>query len=246
MAPSADPMFKWRGSGVSRLEGLADAVFAFTVTLLVVALEVPRDFEGFITVMESFPAFAATFMMLMWFWSDHYTFFRRYGLEDIPTRALNIVLLLLVVFMAYPLKFLLSTAFAVYFGLGEGVFNVETIEELSLLYKFYALGLGGLWFFFFLLYRHAWSKRDQLKLNATERILTQQTMAEMLASITICLGSVILASFERFVWQPGMIYALIGPAMGFLGWWYGKKAKAAFNTPKRQRRRHSKSEVPDD
>jgi len=40
-APQADPLFHWRGTGVSRLEGLADAVFAFTVTLLVVALEVP-------------------------------------------------------------------------------------------------------------------------------------------------------------------------------------------------------------
>ena len=38
--------FRWRGNEVSRVEGFTDAVFAFAVTLLVVALEVPQTFEG--------------------------------------------------------------------------------------------------------------------------------------------------------------------------------------------------------
>jgi uncharacterized membrane protein len=240
LAPTIDPYFRWRGTGVSRLEGLADAVFAFTVTLLVVALEVPRDFESFKIVLESFPAFAATFVVLMLFWNDHYTFFRRYGLEDTPTQIWNTIVLLLVVFMAYPLKFLFASGIAAYFGLGEGVFEIESMRELSWLYKIYGLGLGGLWFSFFMLYRHAWKRRDQLKLSATERIVTQGTMAEMLANLIICLGSIILASFERFAWQPGLVYVLIGPAMWFLGWRTGRQARASLKADKRRRRQKQK------
>lgn len=34
--------FRWRGEGVSRIEGLRDTVFGFAITLLVVSLEVPK------------------------------------------------------------------------------------------------------------------------------------------------------------------------------------------------------------
>jgi len=40
----ADSMFRWRGGDVSRLEGLSDGVFAVTLTLLVVSLDVPNTF----------------------------------------------------------------------------------------------------------------------------------------------------------------------------------------------------------
>lgn len=236
-APTADPLFNWRGTGVSRLEGLADAVFAFTVTLLVVALEVPRDFEGLVLVMEGFPAFAATFAMLMWFWNVHYTFFRRYGLEDGWTQFLNCVILLLVVFMAYPLKFLLSTAFAAHFGLGEAAFVLESIEQLSQLYILYGLGLTGVWFCYFLLYRRAYALREQLRLNETELILTRGSMCETLANISVCSLSIILALFYRFEWQPGVVYVLVGPLMGLLGWWHGSRAEKAHRARKPRRRR---------
>ncbi|MBT5902785.1 MAG: DUF1211 domain-containing protein [Opitutaceae bacterium] len=245
-APTADPLFKWRGTGVSRLEGLADAVFAFTVTLLVVALEVPRDFGDLIRAMEGFPAFAATFAMLMWFWGVHYTFFRRYGLEDGLTRFLNIMILLLVVFMAYPLKFLLSSAFATYFGLGETVFVLNSIQELSQLYILYGLGLGGVWFCYFLLYWRAYKLRNELRLDAVERILTRGTMCEILANVTVSLISICLASLQKFAWQPGVVYMLVGPLMGSIGWWHGTQAEKlhAAKPPRRRRGRRSDANEP--
>lgn len=149
-APQADPLFRWRSTGVSRLEGLADAVFAFTVTLLVVALEVPRDYAALMRVLEEFPSFAATFAILIWFWNTHYTFFRRYGLEDAWTRFLNAVVLLLIVFLAYPLKFLFTSAFAGALGWGEQVTGIDTLDQLSRLYIVYGTGLAGVWFVYFL------------------------------------------------------------------------------------------------
>jgi len=175
-APKPDPLFRWRGTGVSRLEGFADAVFAFTITLLVVALEVPRDFDDLLKVFQGFPAFAATFAILVWFWSVHYLFFRRYGLEDTWTRILNNLVLLLVVFLAYPLKFLFSTAFATVLGFGEGMTGVDSIERTSQIYLIYGAGLGAVWLVYFLMYLHAWRQRRVLQLTPAEEILTRGSL----------------------------------------------------------------------
>src|SRR5436305_12561064 len=104
--PRAEPSFRWRGREVSRLEGFSDAVFAFAVTLLVVALEVPRTFEGLMDDVREFPAFIASFCMLLTFWNGHYRFFRRYGLENGFTRYITFAILMMVLFSVYPLKFL--------------------------------------------------------------------------------------------------------------------------------------------
>lgn len=222
-----EPMFRWRGTGVSRLEGLADAVFAFTVTLLVVALEVPRDYEGLFAVFAGFPAFAATFAILMWFWATHYTFFRRYGLEDLWTRFLNIVVLLLVVFMAYPLKFLIGSAFAAIFGLGEPVEGIDSIAKLSRVYTVYGAGLAAVWGVYFLMFLHAYRKRRELELTPAEILLTRGSICEALANIAICGASILLAATERFDWQPGAVYALCGPVMGLIGASFGFRASRA-------------------
>ena len=227
-APQPTEIFRWRGTGISRLEGLADAVFAFTVTLLVVALEVPRDYHGLMAVMQEFPAFIATFALLMWFWSIHYRFFRRYGLENGWTQFLNCALLLLVVFMSYPLKFLIGSAFYGLFGIGQAVTGINGIADLSRLYIIYGLGLASVWTVFLLMYFHAYGQRSRLKLSEAEIILTRGSICELATNIALCLSSILLAMFNQFVWQPGVIYALTGPLMGFLGWWYGTKAEQAF------------------
>ena len=79
---AAKQNFRWRGKEVSRVEGFTDAVFAFAVTLLVVALEVPHTFEGLMDVVRGFPAFVICFTLLMMFWNAHYRYHRRYGLEE--------------------------------------------------------------------------------------------------------------------------------------------------------------------
>src|SRR5689334_5454945 len=94
----AEPGFRWRGREVTRLEGLTDAVFAFATTLLIVSLEVPRTFDELLEVSKGFGAFLLTFSVLMLVWSQHFRFFRRYGLQDTPTVILNAVLLFVVLF----------------------------------------------------------------------------------------------------------------------------------------------------
>ena len=97
-----------RGRDVSRLEGFSDAVFGFALTLLVVSLEVPASFADLRQILIGFPAFAVTFTLICWIWYEHYLLFRRYDLEDGFTVVLNCILLFIVVFYAYPLKFMVT------------------------------------------------------------------------------------------------------------------------------------------
>jgi hypothetical protein len=103
-----EPAFNWRGDGVSRLEGFSDAVFGFSITLLIVSLEVPRTFEQLTAIIWGFPAFAASFVFLFTLWYHHNLFFRRYGMTHTPVALLNGLLLFLVLFFVYPVKFLAS------------------------------------------------------------------------------------------------------------------------------------------
>ena len=97
-----------RGREVSRIEGFSDAVFGFTLTLLVVSVEVPDDFTDLLNIVSGFPAFAVTFTVICWIWYEHYLFFRRYDLEDGFTVVLNCILLFIVMLYAYPLKFMFT------------------------------------------------------------------------------------------------------------------------------------------
>ena len=91
---------------VTRLEGFSDAVFGFALTLLVVSLEVPNSVDELLKDMQGLVGFALMFAMVCWIWYKHNVFFRSYGLEDPWTVFLNCVLLFVVLFYVYPLKFL--------------------------------------------------------------------------------------------------------------------------------------------
>src|SRR5262245_53344583 len=117
LVPRLEAGFRWRGTHVTRMESFTDAVFGFAVTLLVVALEVPRSFDELLNVMRAFPAFVICFAVLMLFWNAHYRYHRRYGLDDAYTRIMTMAILVLVLFFVYPLKFLFTLLTSMTFGL---------------------------------------------------------------------------------------------------------------------------------
>src|SRR5215471_2467481 len=121
MAHPHEKGFRWRGGEIARIEGLSDAVFAFAVTLLVVSLEVPKTFNELMLVMRGFFAFAICFFLLMQVWHEQYRFFRRYNLQDSGSTILNCLLLFLVLFYVYPLKFLFTFLINGWMGFGNRV-----------------------------------------------------------------------------------------------------------------------------
>jgi hypothetical protein len=219
--------FSSRGEDVSRVEGFSDAVFAFAVTLLVVSLDVPDTFDELLATMQGFFAFAICFWLLLVVWFEHYKFFRRYGLgRDTFTLRLSAVLLFLVLFYVYPLKFLFTLVVDQLLGLSTAVSPsagaAEEIEpeQVPLLMVIFGAGFAAVQFVFFLLYFRAYVLRDALGLDAHERSVTREEIQGFLLGTGVGLLSIAIAFFggkEAASWA-GYSYLLLFPALMINGY----------------------------
>lgn len=224
----ADPMFRWRGGEVSRIEGLTDAVFAFALTLIVVSLEVPGSFEELYRIMLTFPVFAICFAMLVMVWYYHYRFFRRFGLEDFQTILLNTALLFVVLFYVYPLKFVFTGLLSDLLGLGVASVSDTTLPQARLLMVFYSSGVVLIFGLFALMNLRAYRLREALELDELETYLTHSEIGAHVISLAIGVLSIVLALVSPGIWGPflaGVIYFLMGPAHGVYGYRRGKRAE---------------------
>jgi uncharacterized membrane protein len=226
LAPHREPEFRWRGTEVSRVEGFTDAVFAFAVTLLVVALEVPHSFEGLLNVVRGFPAFVICFALLMQFWNAHYKYHRRYGLDDAFSRIFTQAILVLVLFFVYPLKFLFTALTVQLFGLHmDDAPHLDELGQIQTVYLIYGAGFAGTRALYAALYAHAWRKRTELGLDEVETLHTRATLIEHLVYVFVCLLSVLLAFATSSDSMPGYIYFLLSPLLAWNGWFHGRKVR---------------------
>lgn len=212
-SPNVVDGFRMRGREVTRLESFSDAIFAFALTLLIVSLEVPKSFSDLSNTMRGFPAFAVCFVMLASIWNTHYKFSRRFGLDDPTTRFLTCVLLFIVLFYIYPLKFLFTL------GINDMIFGRSVTapmikqSELSTLFSIYSFGFAGIYLAFTLLYLHAWRLREALDLSEIERLETRYIILRVLA---VGIVGLIAAGLARMPWFPswgGLVYLLLIPIL---------------------------------
>lgn len=212
-----EPHFRWRGGEITRLEGFTDAVFAFAVTLLVVSLEVPHTFDELMQAMKGFVAFAICFALLVQVWYYHYIYARRYGLQTTYTVVLNAMLLFVVLFYVYPLKFLFTYVVGIFSG-GLTVPRTQLFGMLSTQHQaitlmvIYSLGYTAVFTLFALLYRYAYSLRSELELNEYEALCTRHAMFIHLGFAAVGIV-VIIAGFvlpNRYGVYSGMLYSLNG------------------------------------
>ena len=228
--------FRWRSHEISRIEGLSDAVFAFAVTLLVVSLEVPKTFNELMEVMHGFGAFAICFALLFVVWFNQYKFFRRYGLQDTLTMLLNAVLLFVVLFYVYPLKFVFTFLINIFTGhrakvrLPNGVMGsmVESDHQVATLMIIFGIGYLAVFGVFALLYWHAYRRRSQLELNELEVFDTRTDIRESLLNVSIAAVSIIIAVLGggRRAGISGMTYMLTPIVMTMHGMMTGRRRKA--------------------
>lgn len=230
-----DKKFRWRSHEISRTEGLSDAVFGFAITLLVVSLEVPKTFGELMQTMRGFGAFAISFTLLFLVWFNQYKFFRRYGLEDNLTVFLNAILLFVVLFYVYPLKFLFTFLVSLFTG-GEGRVHlpggiesrmVESGGQLSVLMIIFGAGYIAVFGVFVLLYWHAYRSRRALDLNELEVFDTRKDVQESALNVGVGTLSVAIAVLGggRYSFAAGMSYMLNAIVLPLHGTVMGKRRR---------------------
>ncbi len=199
---------------IFRVEALSDAVFAFSVSLLIISLEVPNTFEELKATIHNFVPFFATVALVFFFWYLQNEYFRNYGLNDGKVVFLNLALLALILFYAFPLKFLFTLLLSWFTGIsffsevpkeGESILTQEQFPELIV---FFSIGYAIIWFIFYLLYHHTFKKRKVLELTAVETAYLSNQRIDALVQVAIGLLSMVF-SLLRLPLISGLCFFLL-------------------------------------
>ena len=219
-------MLPARSHHSTRLEAFSDAAFAFALTLLVVSLDVPRSYDELMDLLYMFPSFGCCFALLTWIWWEHAAFFRRYPLQDPLTVTINSVLLFVVLFYVYPLKFMFDSMFAMFMPAPVTRPPVEPMQlwQLGNASAVYGFGFLVLFLVFALLCHRAYRKREELGLDDAEVFHLRTDIGHHVVSAAVGGLAMVyaLAAPLNFVFVSPMLFALMGP----LHFWWGRRRSA--------------------
>ncbi len=221
-----------RGTEVSRIEGLTDAVFGLAVTLLIVSEEVPKTINELFVLVLGFPSFALTFMLMLVIWNWHYRYFRKYGLNSEKVMQANGLLLFLVLLFMFPLKFLAS--FVLDFVILEQWLGVTaptdykvSLHKYDYLHILYSCGFASVFLCFAWLYKIASDARDVIGLNELEVLRTKKHMYTFIVVALIPLFTIPLlyipTKFAPYI--AGFANCLIWPATWICSGYLDKRLK---------------------
>jgi hypothetical protein len=171
--------FRLRGMEMTRLETFIDAAFAFAISMLVIAAnQVPDNIEQLLGAFRHVPAFVASIVVLGIFWRGHWTWSRRYGLEDGISIFISWAMLVTILIYIYPLKAIFGS---MWFLLSDGrvglALGLRTDAQARALFAIFAVGFTGIALEIVLLNVRAWQLRDPLRLNERERSMTRDDIA---------------------------------------------------------------------
>lgn len=219
-----DRRFRWRGTDVTRLEGFSDAVFAIVLALLFLRAAPPETFADLNAAMKALVPFAATFAIIAYIWVEHWLFSRRYGLRDATTTVLNLVLLFLLLFYAYPMKFLFTLLSVGLFGpigtldMNRMLEGMQGAADAERLFVFYGTGYGAIFATLALMYLRAYRLREALALDPLERHMTIGSLRQSLLQTAVAAVSVVITlTYGVAFGMPGWVYCAIGPVLAVHG-----------------------------
>lgn len=213
--------FRDRGAQATRLEAFVDAAFAFALTLVVIAgNDIPASVDELVLAMKSVPAYAGCFLLIMRCWSAHADWSRRYGLDDVVSRRLGVLLVFLVLIFVYPMRMVFSSLFnALTAGYLPTGFSINSAADVPAMFIMFAVAFGLLGAVMTALYWHAWRLRDALGLSLHERARTRFEMMNWgavpaVAALSLGLALTIPAVPESGIWLglPGFVFFLLNLA----------------------------------
>ena len=206
--------FRMRGEAMTRIEVFVDAAFAFALTLLVISFDrIPETLDEVITAFKGVPAFTIAVVQLVWIWSAHSQWSERYGLRDTMSVVLSTALLIVMLVYIYPMRLMFEGLF---WWASDGYFpsslRFESFDDVTTMFIFLGVSLGAVFLIYALMYRHALSRREFLRLDEFETYQTETWAFVWLGSIGVCAVCVILAMVLDGDWIPfaGFSFALLG------------------------------------
>lgn len=211
--------FRYRGEEPTRVEALSDAGFALAIGLLLISTSPPSTFEQLIKFTSDLIPFALCTALIMLIWFEHFKFFIRYGFRNGYIVVLNTLLLFILLFYVYPLKFLARLLMEIYGNMFKQLFGYDTStltaftginitpQEMPLLMIIYGSGASAIFLILMLMYRYAWKKAGMLGLDRIEIFATREGIYSNLLMAGIPLSSVLLAIV---IPQPAVASSLSG------------------------------------
>ncbi len=215
--------FRLRGGENTRIEAFTDAAFAFAVTLLMIGGgHVPANTTELLDALRGVPGYAASFALLCLFWHAHYSWYRRYGIEDGRSIVLSLLLVFLVLIYVYPLHMMFNAAISIGRGGNPSTFNVRAWSDWEIMYEVFGIAYASMCIVIVLFYVHARRMREELDLNAAEIAVTDSGILRWSISMGVGILSALLATTitprtqNIFYAVPGLSYwliALAGPLL---------------------------------
>jgi len=185
-----------------RLVAFSDAVFAITITLLVLDIRAPADYanllHGLGALWPSYLAYALTFLFIGQVWANHHVLFDHIRAADRVILLLNTVLLMIVAFLPFATSVL---AGALRSGLGQRT----AVVFYGIAFDATALTFNAVWQYA----RHHRLLSEALDAAGAEAIdrrfqlaLAWLTTGALLGLLLPYLGVAVIAAFNAFYWLP--------------------------------------------
>ncbi len=197
---SADPHSVSRDT--TRLVGFSDAVFAITITLLVLEIKPPTDYTNLLhdlaALWPSYLAYAVTFLFIGQVWVNHHVMFDQIRAADRVVLLLNTLLLMVVAFLPFATSVLAG-------ALRTGDGRRTAVVFYGIAFDLTALAFNAVW---------QYARRHRLLSDALDHrsataigrrfqlALAWLTTGTVLGALLPVLGVVVIAAFNVYYWLP--------------------------------------------
>jgi TMEM175 potassium channel family protein len=185
-----------------RLVAVSDAVFAISITLLVLDITPPTDYsdllQGLLALWPSYLAYGVTFLFIGQVWANHHVMFDQIRAADRVVLLLNTLLLMAVAFLPFATSVLAG-------ALRSGHGQRTAVFFYGIAFDVTALTFNALW---------QYARRHRLLSDALDPAgataiggrfrlaLAWLTTGALLGAVLPVLGVVVIAAFNAFYWLP--------------------------------------------
>jgi uncharacterized membrane protein len=196
----ADPPSVHRDT--SRLVAFSDAVFAITITLLVLEIRPPADYtnllHGLVVLWPSYLAYGVTFLFIGQVWANHHVMFDHIRAADRGVLLLNTLLLMVVAFLPFATSVLAGA-----FRSGHG--QRTAVVFYGIAFGVTAVAFNAVW---------QYARRHRLLSEALDSAgataigrrfqlaLAWLAIGALLGAVLPALGVAVIAAFNAFYWLP--------------------------------------------